>query len=477
MRVRLLCLAALALMWSADVGATTFYVDQTAGSDRNAGTSPASPWKHVPGMSLFNGSRSLSPGDTVYFDRGDTWTVTGTQGIYLVGGVTYVGDAWGAGARRATIRAGADLDAGIVRFRDHATIETVFRGFEVDGAGRVTSGVDMNHAFYVSPLTGATKRVQDTEIHHITARQAKGQYKYGLIVSNFGGPAGAVENVEIVNVSVHDVPRDAICLYPGDVRPNSRIRNIVVRQSEVYNTGQDPAYCCGAGVLIKGYVQDAFIEYNYLHDVKGAAVFVNGNENRHYGEGQRNIHIRHNILTNASGDGAIRIYDGASGGDPKDIKIYGNVIYDSPRRGGLFIGRDLKGPLDLLVHNNTFYDAPVTVERTRAPIHRFEFRNNIVYASVRPPLVDESGVIRARANNVYFRRQGALVIAGGLNYSAQTLTRYESSARSVDPEFAGPPLPTGFVGTYGVDLAPNRDGLRPRSRAIAADQGSGLGRR
>jgi hypothetical protein len=476
MSCQLLCLAALALLWTSDAGATTYYVDQTAGSDRNAGTSPASPWQHAPGMSLFNGSGTLSPGDTIYFDRSDTWTVTGTQGIYLVGGVTYVGDAWGSGTRRATIRAGADLDAGIVRFRDHPVVATVFRGFELDGAGRVTSGVDINHAFYVSPLTGATKRVQDTEIHHITARQSKGEFKYGVIVSNFGGGAGAVENVEFINISVHDVPRDAICLYPGDRVANSRIRNIVVRQSEAYNTGQDPSYCCGAGILVKGFVQDAVIEFNYLHDVKGAGVLVNGNENKHYGEGQRNIHIRNNIVSVPTGDAAIRIHDGPSGGDPKDVKIYGNLIYGS-RRGGVLIGRSVKGPLELSITNNTFVDAPIIVERTNAPIRAFEFRQNIVYTRTGTPLTDARGAIRTHSDNIYFRNDASLVVAGGLSFNARTLQRYESSARSIDPQFNLDALPTGFVGRYGIDLMPNRDGLRPRSDAITADRGSGLGRR
>ena len=83
--------------------ATTYYVSQSKGSDGNAGTLATAPWKSVPGMASFTGAGRLVAGDVVYFDRGDTWLVTGTQGIYLVGGVTYVGDAWGNGTR-ATLR-------------------------------------------------------------------------------------------------------------------------------------------------------------------------------------------------------------------------------------------------------------------------------------------------------------------------------------------------------------------------------------
>lgn len=426
-------------------------------------------------MAAFSGSGTLRPGDVVNFDRADTWLVTGQQGLYLVGGVTYTGDAWGGGTRRAIIRANADLAAGIVRFRDHATSETTLRGFELDGNNRVTSGVDINHAFWVAPMTGAMKRVQDTEIHHITARLSLGQYKYGLIISNFGGTGGAVENVEILNAYVHDVPRDAICLYPGDSVANSRIKNITVRGSEVHSTGQDPDYCCGAGIIVKGYVQDAFIEYNYVHDVKGASIFVNSNETNHYGEGQRNIHIRHNIVSNSTSNGAIRIYDSPSGGDPKDIKIYGNLVYNSTALAGLYIGTDLKLSMSLLVYNNTFYNAPVVVRSNGATINQFEFRNNIVYSTSGTPLSDDDGDISVHSNNLYFRASGTtLVSSRGMAYTAGSLASYEGSAATTNPAFQSTTLPTGFTGSFGSDLAPNTDGFRPTSTSMAVDRGFAL---
>jgi hypothetical protein len=75
--------------------AFTYYVDANAGSDRNAGTSPNAPWQNCPGMTAYAGPGLLRPGDIVYFNRGATWKVSGLQGLYLTGGVTYVGNAWG----------------------------------------------------------------------------------------------------------------------------------------------------------------------------------------------------------------------------------------------------------------------------------------------------------------------------------------------------------------------------------------------
>src|SRR5271166_4444661 len=388
--------------------AAIYYVDQTAGNDANSGKKPSACWKQCPGMSDYSGSGALQPGDTVYFNRGGVWLVSGAQGIYLTGGVTYIGNSWGSGNGKAQICAGADLEAGVVRFRDHSTYETVFEGFDVNGNRKVTTGVDINHRYW-SLMNGATKRVKDCEIHHTWSRQTSGQYKYGIIVSNFGGAAGYAENVEITNCVVHDTSRDGVCLYPGDVDANCRIRNIIVRGCEVYNTGQDPDYGAGAAILVKGYVEDAYIEYNYAHDTKGAVMFVNGNETKHYGFGPTNIHIRYNIFTGNTTHGAIRIYDGRNGQDPKDLKIYGNLVYNSTGGGGFYIASDLGNRLSLRMYNNTFYNAPVVILNNHASVTLFEFKNNIVYYSGGVPLTDAGGQITSHSNNIFYRGAGTLV--------------------------------------------------------------------
>jgi hypothetical protein len=468
-------LTAVFLASSLNAAAATYYVDQTAGNDSNSGTSPSAPWKNSPGMSAYSGSGTLRPGDVVNFDREDTWLVTGTQGIYLVGGVTYNGDSWGTGTR-ATIKANANLEAGVVRFRDDANFETVFKGFNVDANGKVATGIDMNSAFYAGPLTGKMKRVQNSVVHHVWSSVAQGQYKYGIHISNHGGTAGEVANVEILDTVVHDISRDAIALYPGDENANCRIRNVTVRGSEAYNTGTDPQYCCGAGIIVKGYVQDAIIENNYLHNTKGAAMFVNANETNHFsGVGQFNIHIRHNILTNSTPNGAILIYDGASGGDPKDLKIYGNIVYNSTANGGLLVHNGLKNTLNLVVYNNTFVNAPVVVENSGVTVTAFEFKNNIVYSTGNTPLSDAGRKITSHSNNLYYRPSGTLVSSGGTSYSSSNLTSYEPSASAVNPLFKNETsLPTGFTGTFGTTRAPNTDGLSLQAASAGVDRGTAL---
>src|SRR5262249_35357159 len=150
-----------------------------------------------------------------------------------------------------------------------------------------------------------------------------------------------------------------IALYPNDGSAQDTLKNITVRNNQIYNTGQDPDYGAAAGIALRGYVQNAFIEYNSVHDTNGAGLVVTGNPSNHYNVGPTNIHLRYNVVTNNTAYGAIRVSDGTSGQDPKDIKIYGNIAYNSTAAGGLVIGPDLGNTNSLLVYNNTFYNAPV----------------------------------------------------------------------------------------------------------------------
>jgi hypothetical protein len=456
--------------------AATYYVSQAAGNDGNGGTNSSAPWKNCPGMSGYSGSGTLRPGDTVYFDRSNTWLVSGTGGIFLTGGVTYVGNSWGSGTSKAHLQATSAMDSGVVAFTDHPTYPTIFQGFNVDANGQITSGVNINWAHWWLQ-NGATKRVQDCEVHNTWSRTTLNQYQYGLIISNHGGAGGYCENVEILNCVVHDTSRDGLCIYPGDENANCRIKNITVRGCEVYNTGQDPDYGAGAGIVVKGYVVDAFVEYNYVHNTKGAMVFVNGNETNHYGVGPTNIHIRYNIITGNNVNGGIRLYDGRSGADPKDIKIYGNLIYNSTTNGGFYIGADLGNSLSLLVYNNTFYNSPVLISSNNAAVIVFEFKNNIVYYNSGVPLTDSEGKIASHSNNIFYRSNGALVTSKSVSYNSSNIqSGYEATASGNDPLYKNTAnLPNGFTGTYGVNLAPNNDGLSLQQGSPGIDKGISLG--
>jgi len=454
--------------------AAVYYVDAVAGSDGNGGADPGRPWKNCPGMSAYSGSGTLSAGDSVYFARSQVWQLSGAQGIYLTGGVTYIGNSWGTGSL-AVIRAASDCDAGVVRFRDHPIQETVFQGFEVDANKTVSTGIDINHR-YGSLMKGATKRVKDCVVHNIWSSTVLGQYKYGVIISNHGGTNAYCDNVEILDTVVHDTSRDAIGLYPGDENAGCRIKNITVQGCEAFNTGQDPGYGAGAGIGVKGYVQDAWIDHCYVHDTKGAAMFINGNESNHFpGIGPTNINICYNIFTCSNVNGAIRIYDGSSGKDPKDVKIYGNIVYHSTAGGGFYVDADLGNTNRICLYNNTFYNASVYINGLNAVFSVLEFKNNIFYYSGGIPLSDTRGQITSHANNIFYGT-GTLVKSGANSYTASSLkSGYEGSASSSNPLFKNSGnLPTGLSGTLGVDLRPNYDGLSLQPGSYGVSNGTAL---
>ena len=461
-----------ALTTTSSLSAATYYVSSTTGNDANTGLAPASPWKNSPGMAAYSGTGALSPGDSVYFNSADTWLVSGTQGLYLVGGVQYIGNTWGSGIR-ATLRAGSNIDSAVVRFRDHPAIATELKGFDVDANGKVANGIEMNHSFYAGPLTGATKRVEDVVVHHVWSRTSLGQYKYGIILSNHGGTGGEVANVEIVDSVVHDISRDGLPIYPGDENANCIVRNVTVRRTTVYNTGQDPDYGAGAGIVVKGRVIDAVLENNYVHSTKGAGIFVNGNETNHFGFGPTNIHIRYNIVAVNTAHASIRVYDGPSGGDPKEVNIYGNLVYGNAQGAGMLVGSDVRGANSLRIYNNTFYGNPVSIAAAGASFPVLEFRNNIIRVTSGVALT-EDGRFTGHSNNI-FHGGSVLVSSAGVAFGTANLGSYEASASALDPFFIDPArLPTGFTGSYGVNLKPNTDGLALRGTSYGIGHGASL---
>jgi len=450
------------------------YVDESAGSDDNPGTQ-ASPWRHCPAMLGWTGSASLNPGDIVYFDRSDTWTLgenLGGPGLDLKAGVHYIGNAWdpeGLGSGRAILRATGLHESGVVRIlEDHASLPTWIEGFEIDANDQRANLVDINHSHWRTGLINAVKRVENCVAHGNTGNGDQGDYLYGIIISdNSPDASGRVANVEILNTIVHDVARDGICLYPGN---NGRISNILVRGCEVYNTARDPSYTEGHGVLLKGDVRDSVIEYCYSHGVNSSAVFINGPENG-TGPGPSNCIVRHNVLQTVDNNGVIRFY----GTGTKSVDIIGNIMLQNEQLGGLsFAGNS--GTIAARIYNNTFFNSFVDIGNPSST-GTIDFRNNIIYELDDVPLVDSGGDITSHANNLFFRSGGGtLVSVPGNSYNAATLATWESSALSSDPAFTNTAdLPNGFVSPAAGVLVPNHPGLAPRFSSVALNSGQDSG--
>lgn len=435
----------LLLLVPSSLWATNYYVDQTAGNDANDG-SIGSPWKNCPGMAgtaVYTGGGSLSSGDVVYIDRSDSWSVSdgSSPGLELVGGVHYIGDEWdpeGGGPDKAIILGEGRCEAGVVRiFEDHASIETIFEGFEINGGGFIHSGFDINHRFWTTGITGATKRLLDLYVHNCDSDESGGDFRYGIIVSdNSSDASGVVSNVEIINCEVVDVGRDFICLYPGNT---GRVTDCLVRGCTSYGPQNDGAYTQGHGVLVKGDVQDSIVEYNNIYDKHGSAVFINGPESGG-GPGPTNLIVRHNICDVESGspestNGTIRFY----GTGTKSADVYGNIIL--PTTGSNLEGISLDGNTGSLtcnIYNNTLYSTDIDLAGFTCTV-----RNNISDSII--------------------------------NTGASTLSNNITSSPSFKDtgNLPGNAVGNGFTGTY-PNLVPVSDGLESRSYA-SLDLGFDLG--
>jgi hypothetical protein len=430
-------------------------------------------------MTGWSGSAALVAGDTVYFNSAETWEESaGPAVLQVTGGVVYDGATWGTGTR-AIFRAKADLNRSVIAMlKDHPSIPTVVRGFEVDAGGTITTGIGMNHPQMENTLLGATKRIEDCIVHDVMSFSAQNTYKYGIVISNWGAQYH-VKNVEILDCKVYNISRGCINLYPGNDTGANRVENVLVRGNECWSAGMDPDYG-GSLLAAKNHVINAVIEYNYIHDpVRGIGMGISNHPEPGF-PGPENLVFRHNIIANSKHAG-IYIQDG---GD-KSLSIYGNIIINSTYQG-IILTDDLTGNLSIKMYNNTLvYNYPdnqwgeqVRILCKDATITALEFTNNLVYTTgPARALLDDHEVLTAHTNNLYHKTSGGtLIMAGGTNYTSADVAAWEPTAVTGNPLlFNTSNLPTGFTGTYGIDMKPNSDGLNITDSSPAKDNGSALG--
>ena len=432
-----------------NANAATYYVDRSNGTDSNNGTSPTTAWKNCPGMTAYAGSGQLNPGDFVYFDSADTWIGSGNYVIQAVGGVTYFGDSWGSGTR-ATFMATGTLQNGVIKiFDDDPTEETVFKGFDINGNSQYTSGVALNYGPYkTKPLTGATKRIENCIIHDCSSNQSAGIYEYGIIASD-DNHNYYVLNTEFINNKIYNIGRDGICLYPIWNCNTCEGGNSLIRNNEVYKTGTDPNYNYGSGILLKGWIHDVIVEYNYVHDVDGTGILIDSESDLSLASrGQNNITVRFNLVTNPGAGGISQdlIMVGLYG--TKSIDIYGNILWNSG--GGYAIevfNNESDDTINMRIYNNSIYNGQTHIGNCHNAVNKLELINNIFYNASGPDLTDPSGYITAQSNNITAN------------------PRYKNVNNA----------PTGWKGTFGVDIEPNQDGFSLQADSLAIDYGIILG--
>jgi hypothetical protein len=170
---------------------------------------------------------------------------------------------------------------------------------------------------------------------------------------------------------------------------------------------------------------------------------------------------------------------------PVSLAIYGNIIMNSTYHA-INLTNNLRDSLSIRIYNNTMvnnYPGSQWAEQVRiscneATVSTLEVSNNLIYTtdSTRS-MLDDYGLLTAHTNNLYYKSiGGTLVIVNGTTYTASNITTWEPTAVIDNPLFYSiNSLPTGFIGTYDVDMRPNTDGFTLTETSPAKDKGAALG--
>jgi MYXO-CTERM domain-containing protein len=131
-----------------------------------------------------------------------------------------------------------------------------------------------------------------------------------------------------------------------------------------------------------------------------------------------------------------------------------------------------------LVHNHEpSWSHEILVYTGTANVSVLEVKNNLFVSHADTiPLQDDDGSITDHSNNLFFRSGGgALVRSGGTTYTSADIASWEPSAIASDPLLNDiSNLPTGFIGTFGVDLRPDTEGLNIAENSPARNAGAAL---
>jgi len=454
--------------------AATYYVS-TSGSDSNPGTS-AAPWAHCPSMVGWTGSATLNPGDTVYFKNTDTWTATipaYEQWLWIEPGVTYDGRTWGTAGSKATITitSSGTKSVSFVSYEDDVTYPTVIDGFKFNPIGNNTAiAFDYPHGGYMTNMTGAAKIVRNCEID---GSGQKYDETYGITAQPYGGRR--VDNLQILNNTVHNCYRDGIYVYPGNeyLPLDNKLVNVTIRYNEAYLNGISST-SSGAGIKLKNHVMRALIENNYVHDNYGSGIDLSSSSPVMYGPDD--CIIRYNLVMNNKNAGstkwntALSIYSSNSSGMSTSAQIYGNILWNPELIGGIYEPSYVTdNKVNLTVNNNIIYSGGPAVY-TESKSSNIKLSNNILISNIpegqawpasdSPVLYDPYNVVKDHTSNIYWRTDGGSnlisVNRGQTVYNAGNLATWEPSGFSTNPNFknAGN-LPTGFL----PNNMPNTDGL------------------
>ena len=440
------------LVWQ-NAEAATYYV-KNGGNDSLTGTSDETAWATIAKVEA-----TASNGDTVYFDRQGSWSGAAVV-LSTTPGVTYDGTIYNTGGAQARAKliataAGGARDA-VVSINGTASNRTILKGFEIDcnDIGVTGLGVGFNS-------TSASKITIDNCVIHNTLNVG---WYYGMVISYANS---IVSDVIVQNCEGYDTAQEIFCVYN---QTGGSASNIIFRNNIVHDGGTSTTVGgYNNGFEIKNNTSGVTMEYNTIYNCE-QGIHVHADLGTPV-----NTVIRYNLIYNCSDLGIN--WQNTLGGN-MTTNVYGNLFYGNGT-SGTYASQDLRlpGSSNINIYNNTIYNVNTPADgavRIAAGGGAVNFRNNIVYTTNSPGVYDSGGYL-THSNNLVYRPSGNAVYDNGSSYTSANITTWDSTAIGTDPAFTGGTLPTGFTGTYGINMVPNTTYFALGSASPAINAGTTLG--
>jgi hypothetical protein len=438
-----LCFILAGCVFSAYPG-STYYVDYSAGSDSNNGTSTATPWKHCPGDSNATGKAAitLTPGSTVIFKGGVTYiggsnTIVWSGKTYIqkivVGSsgtsgnpITYDGNFSGNWGTGKAILSGNGINNG-VGFSIFSQSYVTIQNFEICYFGNYTAAQLSQYNCTTNPLPTANGiGVSLTNVSHITIQncyfheigiwQNTAPVQGDVDVSGEGISLSSGNNITITENEFTKMS-SPVSMFTYNSTPMS-----ISQVNVSYNNFHDYIrWCISGGVAGNNATfQDINIFGNLIHDfleyghksatlcglpphLDGIILYVGGAlpnmfQNNTLGTPLHPVKIYNNtfyednIIDSGNNGSNCLLFLCSWGGT---TYVYNNTFVNSLGGNGCIYVQDglkdsdLNPPVDYHFWNNTFYDKTTAISlrsmtpgyELNRPGYQIDIRNNLMYSA------------------------------------------------------------------------------------------------
>lgn len=334
--------------------ASKYYIDFATGSDGNAGTSKAAPWKCHPFMRCFAGSYTHQPGDQFIFKGGVAWLASSFPMVVATGGSADNNrDYYGVDMSWFT---GASWTRPIFDYQ--STCPGDCRPFYINaGPGWIT--------------------VDNLEIKNLFINSAQGTFLHSLIAV-FG-----VSNVTVKNCFIHDwTTNSTIYDHMGGATAAGNYTGLVLDHVTISNANSSKFL--GAAVYgwdtvqfstIKDAVQGVFGADVAVHDNDISDIVVSTDPVAHCNVLQvsgPSTQVYNNYVHD-NGCSGVTIYVVPNGSGNGKSSVYNNVLWNNSAIPIQWDARENAGVLDGEAYNNTSVSggsgacirAPVTTPNMR----------------------------------------------------------------------------------------------------------------